>query len=503
MERLREKFTFLHGVQLGTLLLAALGVRIFRIGTESLWFDECVTYMALHNPSIIGFFREEAQYDPVMVPVYYGAAYIWYHLGFTSIVAVRMLSVVASLAAIIFLYFWTRSLFNHAAGLAAAVCMSFAKLQIYMSQEIRNYAFTMLLALVAMYLFHEAVKREKRTWWILSIAANIVLAYTHFFALLLLLAQGVFLLITRPKRILWIAGWTAVHLPFLALMPIWIHNIVSSPISETGWIPWAPVNRLFDAYYFVFAGSLQDAMDFVRVLPFGIPVHHMLGVAMLAAGACYVSASAIFYLRKAIPMEGFKFDTSVMLVTWLFVPPTALFILGRIVQPCFIERYVLYSATALFIVAGGAIAVIPTQRLQHVALCLLMLIFAGNLVDSARPLRHDFRSTGEVLATEFQQGDKIFACFDTLEMPLRYYANVPKDAIVGSEDFVQKATSVALAGKRSWIWFIHVPDRFEPTLVESVAFHEGLKYQRWQFLGRWHTYLYRIEPHPNPVDAAA
>ncbi|MDZ4858556.1 MAG: glycosyltransferase family 39 protein [Candidatus Hydrogenedentes bacterium] len=502
VEHPREKMTAWHWASLGAILLLALAVRVFRIQTESIWFDEAVTYMWLDSPSLIAFFRAEGVYDPVMVPVYYAMAYGWFHLGFTSIVGVRLLSVLASMLAVAGVYYWGRRMFSHVAGLAAAACMAFAKLQIYMSQEIRNYAVTMLVALIAMYIFQRAVQSDQRKWWIANVAVNILLAYTHFFALLLLLAQGVYLLLTRPKSVLWICAWTAAHAPFLALMPVWISTIVTSELDETGWIPWAPLSRAFDAYYYVFAGSLQDAMDFVRVLPFGIPVHHLLGMGMLVAGAWFIAYSVRQYREKTDSREGYQPSAVLMLLVWLFVPPAALFILGRIIQPCFIERYVLYSAVALYLIVGGAIAAIPRPALQYTALGVLLLIFAGNLVDSARPLRHDFRSTGTVLRAEFREGDRVFACFDTVELPLRYYANIPKEAISGSEDFVDRAAEAASAGQRVWVWFIQVPDRFEPEYVEDVAEEQNLKFTRWLFKGRWHTYLYLVEP-AGAVKAAA
>ena len=264
-----NRITPLQWLSLATLLAVALAVRLYRIDSESIWYDESVTYQSLDCAGPMEYFRTEAGYDPLAVPAYFGSAYVWYKLGFTSVVGVRMLSVATGMLGIAVLYFFGRRLFGHMGGMTAALCMSLAKLQIYMSQEIRNYAFTMLFAVVAMYALHEALQTDRRRWWVVNVAANGLLCLTHFMAVILVFAEGVYLLAARPRKTLRTVAWGIAHLPFLLFISIWIHLVARDMIDDAAsWIGQQPLGRAFKAYYFVFAGSLQDAMDIIHVLPY-------------------------------------------------------------------------------------------------------------------------------------------------------------------------------------------------------------------------------------------
>lgn len=514
-----------HWLALGAVLVAALVLRLYKIDTESIWYDETITYEFLDSPTIVEFFRGEAVHDPMTVPIYYGSAYLWYRLGFTSIVGMRLLSVTAGMASIVVLYLLGRRLFGHTGGLVAALCMTFAKIHIYMSQEIRNYAFTTLFALVAVYALHEAAIHGRKWWWTLNIAANVFAGLTHFFALILPFAQGVFLVLVpfrfplpawaerigsranpplshAVSRAAFISVWTLIHLPFYALIPFWTRFVQSGSVEhETHWIPWVPLTRAFVAYYYVFAGSLQDGMDVIRHRPWGLPVEHALGTAFLVAGAGYVMYSVWRYRQGVRGTTGYDLPSASLLLSWLFVPPATLFILGRLLRPCFIERYVLYSSLPLYLIMGGAVATLPRQ-FRYIAAAMLIVVYAGNLVDFPRPLRHDIASTGAILRENFAPGEKIYACFDYIQVPMRYYAGIPYDSIVGApDDFAEQAVAAARGGKRAWVWYIQVPNVIEPAAVDAVVDAGGLRVKKWAFTkGRWPTYLYLIEPFTQPSE---
>lgn len=488
------------------LLAIAIGLRLYKIETESVWFDECVTYLELKKDlSPLEFFRAEAYYDPATVPVYFGSAYVWYNLGFTSVIGMRALSLVAGTITIVVLYAFGRRLFGHMGGMTAALCMTAAKLQIYMSQEIRNYTFTLMFAAIAMYALHEAVITNRKQWWVINVVANGLLCLTHFIAGLLLLAQGIYLVTVHWRRIKTIAIWAASHAPFLAFIPIWIKFVTPGNMEEqTNWITFAGFDRAFRAYFFVFAGSYQDAMDFVRTVPLGMPVHYVLGALMMAAGAVFVSYSARHWKQGHSPAQGYTFSSAALLLVWLFVPPATLFIVARLVRPVFIERYVLYSSLALFLVVGGAVAALPRRQWQYAAFAVLALVYAGNLVDYPRPLRHDFRSMGAVLRDEFAPGEHIHTCIDNPDRPIGFYSGIPSDAVIcdadfpdresGDEDFVLRAVEEAQHGTRAWVWMFDVPNVWEHEKIEAHIAAGGVKFKKWEYRGRWHTFLYSLDP---------
>ena len=506
MPSVSTRTTPIQVASLIALLGIALSLRLYKIETESVWFDECVTYLALEKHlSPMDFFRAEAYYDPATVPVYFGSAYVWYNLGFTSVLGMRVLSLIAGMTTIIVMYAFGRRLFGHMGGMTVALCMTAAKLQIYMSQEIRNYTFTLLFAAIAMYALHEAVTTNRKHWWVINVLANGLLCLTHFIAGTLLIAQGIYLLIVRPRDISKTIAWAWDIMPFLMFIPLWIQYVTADNMEEqTNWIVWAGLDRAFRAYFFVFAGSYQDAMDFVRTLPFGIPVHYILGTLFMLAGAIFVFYCARQWRQRRETAQGYTFTSAVFLLVWLFVPPATLFVAARLVRPVFVERYVLFSSLALFLILGGAVASLPRKGLQYTAFLLLALVYAGNLVDYPRPLRHDFKSMGAVLRDEFAPGEHLHTCIDFPEPPIGYYAGVLPESIVtdadfpnqesGDEDFAKRAVDEAQHGKRAWVWMFDVPKVWEHEKIEAHMAAGGVKITKWEFHGRWHTFLYRLDP---------
>lgn len=485
-------------------LALALGMRLYKIGSESIWYDEAVTYTVLDQPSILAFLRTESTHDPLAVPIYFGSVYLWHKIGFVSIAGVRLMSVAMSLASIALLYAFGRRMFGHVGGIVAALCMSCAKLHVFQGQEIRNYAFTVGISIFAMYALRMAAIENRRGWWWVNIAANLALFYTHIVGLLLLFAQGVFLLIACPRKIVRTAGWAGVHVPFLALFPLWRTIMAPPNMAELNWIPLAHLDRAFAAYYYVFAGSKQDAMDLITVLPFGaLPIQHFLGMAMMIGGIGYVLVCALRYVHDRLQDRGYTPGEALLLLVWLFVPPAALFLIGKYVRPCFIERYVFYSSPALYLVVAGAVAALPRRSLQYAAVAVLALIYAGNTVDMVRPLRYDLASPGYVLRDEYVAGEHVYSWNDTIDISLEYYGGVPREMLVGGDNFAELAIHDAASGNRAWLCFFEVPDVYERRAVEALLDRApAVQWKRWEFPGSWRMYLYRLEPYRQRPDWA-
>lgn len=513
----RRRMRLSEWVGLSFVLLVALGFRVYRIGTESIWFDECVTYMGLDEPTIMGLFRNEATRDPKSVPFYYGCAYLWYRLGFDSITEMRMLSMLGGMVVVTGVYFFARRFFGHVGGIAAALCVSCAKLHVYESQEIRNYTFTLSIALLAMFTFYQAAVANKRQWWVFNIAANVLLVYTHLLSAMLLFAQGVYLLVTRPKQIKHIAVWTLLHAPFFAFIPFWQAWITTADFAhETDWIPLTyNLDKAIDTYYYVFAGSKLTQPDLIKALPFGwLPVQHFLGMALVVALAFFLFTCLRAWLRHNNVLAGYRKQNALFLLVWAFVPPAALYVFGHVMH-AYLERYVLYSSLAVYMCIGGAVAALPTRALQYSAIAALALIYSGNAVDMGRPLRYNVGAAGTVLRDEYAPGEHVYSWNEDLQIPLHFYGGVPENMLVGARDFsdepddhvrweriIGEAVAEAESGRRTWICFDEVPHRFEDKTVEDVLKqYADIAATRWHYTGRWNMYLYRLDPAHQPDEA--
>ncbi|MCC6153535.1 MAG: hypothetical protein IT367_07230, partial [Candidatus Hydrogenedentes bacterium] len=174
----------------------------------------------------------------------------------------------------------------------------------------------------------------------------------------------------------------------------------------------------------------------------------------------------------------------------------------------YLERYVLYASLAVYICIGGAVAALPRRWLQYGAIAALALIYCGNSVDMNRPLRYNVGAAGLVLRDEYAPGEHVYSWLEDLQIPLHFYGGVPENMLVGANDYsdepddhvrwekiVGDAFAEAEHGKRTWICFKEVPHSFEDKIVDVVMKqHPDIAATRWHYSGRWHMYLYRLDP---------
>ena len=134
-----------------------------------------------------------------------------------SLVAVRMLSIIASLGIIFCVYLIAKHLFNQQTALTAALLTAILPFQIHYGQEIRMYVLLTFWLLLATYAF------LKRQWILFSIAAALA-QYTHnlaAFYLIPLALTPVFQKDWKTLRSLTLAGFAAIiiYSPWLDSTP--------------------------------------------------------------------------------------------------------------------------------------------------------------------------------------------------------------------------------------------------------------------------------------------
>src|SRR3989304_709792 len=177
---------------LGAVLLAAVALRLWGLGDKSLWFDEAYSvYIARQALGEIP--RLLRVYDP-HPPLYYVLLRLWMGVAGQSEVAVRVPSVVASLAAIGLTYLLGRRLAGEGVGLLAAGLLAASPFQVTAAQEARMYPFLMLFGVGASYALWLALAEGRRRYWMGYVLCLVLALYTHHFAVLLLLAHGGYVL---------------------------------------------------------------------------------------------------------------------------------------------------------------------------------------------------------------------------------------------------------------------------------------------------------------------
>jgi Dolichyl-phosphate-mannose-protein mannosyltransferase len=216
-----------HWLALGIILAAGAVLRVAYIGTPSLWMDEIGSIQVAtghglaHDQLPIGIIEHEqinltqlsgappwwkiwtAGSDNVNPPLYYILLRWWLDLFGTGAAAVRMLSAIFSLAAVVVFFDVCRWLHGPRIALLAGALMALVGAQLDFAQDARAYAMLIFLGLCCC----DAVVRIERAGatprrlgaLALAVAA---MGLTHYFSLGAALALGVYVLIRLrgPQR---------------------------------------------------------------------------------------------------------------------------------------------------------------------------------------------------------------------------------------------------------------------------------------------------------------
>lgn len=150
------------------LLALTVGLRLHRLGTRSLWYDEAVTANASRDtlPRVLDATRHYSA--PMAYP------YLLYLVErvASSPVAVRMLSVLASVLAVLLMLAMGKTGVSPEAAIFGAAMLACSSSQIRYAQEVREYALAVLVATILIYLFlrWETPGARSRQPWLLYIA---------------------------------------------------------------------------------------------------------------------------------------------------------------------------------------------------------------------------------------------------------------------------------------------------------------------------------------------
>ncbi|MFQ5343893.1 MAG: glycosyltransferase family 39 protein, partial [Anaerolineae bacterium] len=146
---------------LWAILLLALGLRVFQLDGQSLWYDEG-TSVALAGRGLGNITRSAAA--DIHPPFYYYLLHGWTALVGFSPTAVRSLSALIGTILVALTWVLGRQLFGPTVGLTAAFLAAVSPFQVYYSQETRMYILAAMLGALSMVLAVELARR-----WVLGI----------------------------------------------------------------------------------------------------------------------------------------------------------------------------------------------------------------------------------------------------------------------------------------------------------------------------------------------
>lgn len=369
------------------ILVTAAFLRFYALGSESFSYDEGIMIEATGS----GWKEVVANISRGRPPVIVIVGYIWVTIFGESEFAVRTLPAVAGILSVAALYFVGRLLTDRRTALIAAAILSISAFHVFHSQDFRYYSLLTLNSLLC-YLFFvrlfgngqnsadpvQNTYRAHRFWlnWSLYVAFGVLVYYTHYQGIFLLIAQGIYFLLRWPSAS-WVARrrwlWSQVTIGFLLLPGLYkiytdfvggsAQGDFQGSIGVMGNLGpltdpplYLPFHTILIKFHFISVESLGKWPFWllaVLLVLIGLGVQQNRRFALHRRGAGFSQASRF-------PDLAVGKDQLLLIILWALCPVFLPFILSKLVGPIYLPRYTIGALPAVSLLI--ALTIVALRR---------------------------------------------------------------------------------------------------------------------------------------------
>lgn len=378
------------------ILALAATLRLVHLGAESLWMDEIIS-VAIARLDWGTFWSLVSRFEANMV-LYYGLLHFWMKLGDSEAI-VRGLSALTGFLTVPLIYALTKRMFSTRAALIGALLLAVNAFHIRFSQEARAYTLVVFLTALSSLFFIKAIERNFLTDWAGFVVAGTLAVYSHFFAVLILGAQLVSLILIPPRDVPW--RRLLVSLSVMAFLLLPVANFVLT--RDQGQLGSVPKLRPSDVYglFESFAGGGK-----LLLLAYFVP----------GLIACLYAVRA--WSRSRLSPEVWRYG---FFLSWLLVPIlTGLAV--SILKPLLVARYFIICLPALVILVAVGVSSFNSGWVRAASLVVLVGL-SGHAVFSyySHPEKEDWREATRYVVSHSSQKDGILFYIETGRLGFDYY----------------------------------------------------------------------------------
>ncbi|CAN5539760.1 N/A [soil metagenome] len=386
-------------VAVGLLLLIATALRLYDIGGPSIWWDEGFSHRWATLP--VAQVMHETQNEDYNPPLYYLTLNGWVRFFGDSVTSMRMPSAIASVIAVWLTYVIGCRLTSRGTALCAAAGMTFASFQIVYAHQARCYGLLLMFTLASIYFFLRILAERKfilSACYVLSTAAMLYLHVYGAFFLAMECAVVLAVWISRSPTKLTIKRAIAVQAVLLAMLVPWFMFALSRAKAADGsfWLE-RPSVRYIARQFERLAGSRSASAI-------------MLLLAVIAAYAMvklWRQPKPEPMSQPAAPVLPFTPGGAIaFLFSWMFIPHILPIIASHIAAPIYLDRYVIGTTPAMFLLAAVGLSAIPIRGVAiALGVALLAILSFDTLKEMKRPLNVQADELVRYVEKEARPGD--------------------------------------------------------------------------------------------------
>lgn len=498
------------------LVILALGclLRVWGIEKESAWWDEYSSLVHLKEPGLLAFLSANRTYDPATLPLYYSVEYLWSRLFGDATPMMRIPSILMGLATIPASYWLGRRFFSRRAGLLVAALVAFSPIHIFHAQGIRMYVLFTLLAVLSMLTYKKLRDEGGRANLAVHALVQLLLSWTHPFAVLLPVVQGLAWLADFPAArgaiLRWGVATAVAWLPAL----MYLSTVRYYPQDVSNWMVLPDWRGLFND---LFQDDLPRTGYQVHVssqawdwLPLGFVLKRWLGNTVdglftaVILGSIALQAAWLF-------RGGEQRRRALLLLLWAVLPVLLLLLASYLFRPMIAPRYTVHCSMAIYLMLAAAVAWLPGRLRLTAELGLCALMLGQTSLMYPGPQRTNYLGAARVIEKEANPETDLIIVTSEFEYNIFRYNfpgnTVPILHVEGTvpAQLLAYYTVLRSADSRS-VWIVHVVP-YWPKLPNPHPFEVlpplGLKIGLWDFLAMQAVQLTRVQADVQGRDASA
>lgn len=405
------------------ILLIGFVLRLYRLGADSLWYDETVSaFLAAESiPDLIAHTARD-----IHPPGYYVLLHIWASLTGHSEFALAFFSLIFGMLLIPLTYRLARRLTGAPASAAwAALLVAVSPYNIWYSQEVRMYTLGAALGLAAAYCLwcgggdprgRRLRQGRPRTapllyWLGYALAATLGLYTLYYFAFLLFILNLLFLVSYfstpshRPRIRPWLLANGSVLLAYLPWLPTLWRQATEPPVP-----PWRNAANL--SLWSVLSESWSALSLGQSIDPFTVWPILLLTLTLFSLGLMFLQSPNL------------PISAPVLLYTF---GPLLLIYLISFITPLYHVRYLFTYSPPFYIIIAAGLAWLTARRWPWAAIAAAGLLLAASLFSlyryhfDPRYRADDYRSAVDFIQRRWQPGDVVIVNAGYVYTAFAYY----------------------------------------------------------------------------------
>ena len=420
------------------LTIAGAFLRLFQLGTASLWLDEATT-LSFARQSLDQIWGSVASGTEFHPPLFYAMEHFMLTFGESEAV-LRLIPAIAGILTIPVFYLLGSEILDRNTGILAAALLAFSPFHIFYSQEARDYAPMLLFFSLALLFFLRLLRSWGRKDAILFGVFAALAFWGHFYAFVPVVGLFLFAIAVKAKEM---ARDPRSAIPLAISM--FVFSLLTLPLIYFAVQLFGKITGT--APTFGMQGLQTISLTFTQL-----------------SGFSWVLAWAFLALFVAGVLSLFRRDrTKAALLAFSLVFPLVLSVILSYRMPM-MPRYLIYLLAVLLpgvaLILRPACSLVRSRNLVYGALILAIVINLPVLFPYyTTPQKDDWRGASQELAALAMPGDLVIVTPGYVRQPLDYYY---RNQTAGTLEFgiyqAGEALNLTASHPNSTAWFVVTGD---------------------------------------------